>query len=364
VVAAEPPGSVTAGNGFGLVVVAEDSSGNVDPSFNGSVTASVGINPGGTSLGGATTVTAVAGVATFTGLTLDIAAAGYTVNLSGGGLVAASTSPIAVGAGPATQLILSSQPPGTVNADSPFNLVVTAEDRFGNVDPTYSGSVALAATNNPAATVSGPLAVTASQGVARFSGLSLNQTGNNAEIQASSGGLSATTSGPIGVIPHAARVMHALTAHTGKKKGLNSIVIQFQNATLNPLDAQSLSNYVLTTISTSRRVKAKALALASATYDAATNTLTLVTKKPFVLKPPLQLRIVASGVLDAYGRQLDGKGTGQPGSGDYVATVSGAGVTPSTVGNGSVAAPKTVAASAIDSLMATGFRPANKRLKP
>ena len=79
VVTTQPPASVTAGSGFGLVVTAEDAFGNVAPSFTGSVTLALATNPGGATLGGTVTVTASAGVATFAGLTLNKAGTGYTL---------------------------------------------------------------------------------------------------------------------------------------------------------------------------------------------------------------------------------------------------------------------------------------------
>ena len=75
----QPPASVTAGTPFGLAVEAEDSSGNLDSSFNGTVTVALANNPGGATLGGTLSVTASNGVATFSGLTLTKAAAGYTL---------------------------------------------------------------------------------------------------------------------------------------------------------------------------------------------------------------------------------------------------------------------------------------------
>ena len=72
VVTTQPPSSITAGTPFGLVVKAEDAQGNVDTSFNGSITVT---NAYGYTLGGTLTVKAVNGVATFSGLTEDRPAA-------------------------------------------------------------------------------------------------------------------------------------------------------------------------------------------------------------------------------------------------------------------------------------------------
>ncbi len=93
VVTSPPPSTVPAGGGFGFTVEAEDSSGNVDTQFNGTVTVSLANNPGGSSssLGGShLTVTAVNGVATFSGLSLNIAASGYTLQAASGAFDAPS----------------------------------------------------------------------------------------------------------------------------------------------------------------------------------------------------------------------------------------------------------------------------------
>ncbi len=89
VVTTLPPSTVLPGGGFGFTVKAEDSSGNVDTGFNGTVTVSLVNNPGGSSssLGGSNlTVTAVNGVATFSGLTLNVAASGYTLQATSAAL--------------------------------------------------------------------------------------------------------------------------------------------------------------------------------------------------------------------------------------------------------------------------------------
>ena len=178
VVTAQPPASITAGSSFGLVVMAEDGLGNVDPTFTGSVTLALASNPNGATLGGTLTANASAGVATFSGLTLDEFGAGATIRASAAILSPATTDVIAVTAATATQLVVTTPPPGSVTAGLGFGLVVKAEDRLGNIDPTFTGSVTLALANNPnGATLGGTLAVNASRGVAMFSGLTLDKSG-------------------------------------------------------------------------------------------------------------------------------------------------------------------------------------------
>ena len=116
----QPPASVTAGSGFGLTVEAEDSSGNLITSFNGTVTVALASNPGGATLGGTLTVTASGGVATFSGLTLTKAASGYTLVVTSGGLGEGVTSAITVTPAAATQLVITQQPPATVKVSSPL----------------------------------------------------------------------------------------------------------------------------------------------------------------------------------------------------------------------------------------------------
>ena len=84
-VTAEPPSNVQAGAPFALSVKVENASGVMEQDFDGSVTVSLGTNPGGTSPGETLTVTAQNGIATFSSLTLDRAGAGFTFLVTAGG---------------------------------------------------------------------------------------------------------------------------------------------------------------------------------------------------------------------------------------------------------------------------------------
>ena len=63
-------------------MTARDQFGNVATSFTKNVTVSIttGTGTGGATLGGTTTVSAVAGVAAFTDLTIDLTGTGYTLD--------------------------------------------------------------------------------------------------------------------------------------------------------------------------------------------------------------------------------------------------------------------------------------------
>ena len=74
------------------------------------------------------------------------------------------------------------------------------EDAYGNVVTTASGTVSVAFANNPTgATLGGTLSVTASQGVASFTNLTINKIGSGYTLRVSSSGLTSATSNPINV---------------------------------------------------------------------------------------------------------------------------------------------------------------------
>ncbi len=100
----------------------------------------------------------------------------------------------------ATQLVVTSQPPVTVEAGEPFGLVVSAEDSAGNLVPTFDGSVTVALSNNPGgATLGGTLTATAQNGVAGFSGLTINNPGVGYILSVSTDGLTSTTTNAFNV---------------------------------------------------------------------------------------------------------------------------------------------------------------------
>jgi hypothetical protein len=202
VVTTQPPGTITSQTGFALAVTAEDPDGNIDPSFNGSVTLAIANNPGGGNLGGTLTATAVNGVAVFSGVTIDQPGNGYTLQASSAGLTAATSAAIDVTPiGVASQLVVTGQPPASVAEGAGFGLVVQAQDGSGNVDATYSGSVTVALVNDyTGATLGGTLTAVADKGVATFAGLTLTQLGFYT-LEATAAGLAAASTNTFVVAP-------------------------------------------------------------------------------------------------------------------------------------------------------------------
>jgi hypothetical protein len=133
-----------------------------------------------------------AGAHTFS-LTLKTAGS-QGLSATDGTLRASATVNVAPAA--AAQLAVTTQPPADVAAGAGFGLAVTAEDGYGNVVATFTGSVAVALSSNPGgSTLGGTLSVNAVNGVATFSGLKLDKAGTGYALQATSTGLTpATTS--------------------------------------------------------------------------------------------------------------------------------------------------------------------------
>src|SRR5205814_9376745 len=136
---------VPAGTAFGLVVAAADGRGNVDTSFNGPVALTNNSSYLG-AISGTLTVTAVNGVASFSGLSATKAGS-YSLSAAAPGttLVPVTTSSVQVTALPATHL-RAADPRGSslfgeVLAGGTMQVSVYAEDGYGNADAAYAGSI-------------------------------------------------------------------------------------------------------------------------------------------------------------------------------------------------------------------------------
>ena len=122
-VTTQPPGSVTATDGFGLVVTLEDSSGDPDIDYSGTVTIALGNNPGGDTLKGTLTADVYQGIAVFSGLTLKVPDSGYTITATASGLSSTTTDEFNVSLG-ATELVVTTEPPDSVQAGTTFSITV------------------------------------------------------------------------------------------------------------------------------------------------------------------------------------------------------------------------------------------------
>ena len=174
------------------VVQVQDTYGNVVPTGSDStVNIVLTLTTGTGALSGTKTLAAVAGAATYSGLSINVSGSKNitaSATLSVGSRTAVSTS-FTIVAGPATQVVFSTQPGGgAAGAVWPTQPVVSVEDAQGN--PALIGSdsnvtVTLTQTGSSVGTLTGNSAQVALSGVAAFGGLGSDKIGSSQQLLAS-----------------------------------------------------------------------------------------------------------------------------------------------------------------------------------
>ena len=199
------PSGTTAGTVFApaIQVEVQDGSGNPVPTDTISITLTLGSNPAGATLSGPTTVTTSAGIATFSGISLDRAASGYTLLATASGLTSATSAAFAVTPASPQQLVITSTPAAAfAGATFPSAVVVEARDAFGNRTPAFAGQVTVAIDTNPGSgTLSGATTAQAVNGIATFDALTIDNPATGYTLVATSSGLADGTGGRIDILP-------------------------------------------------------------------------------------------------------------------------------------------------------------------
>jgi subtilase family serine protease len=162
-------------------VKALTAAGQIAANFTGTITLNLGSNPGGAALNGAT-AQAVAGMATFSNLTVSRVGAGYTLVANSTGLTSSVPSALF---DVTARLAITTQPSnGLTGQPIAPPVTVTVHDANGVTYPLYSGNVALTLSTNPSgATLSGNSAA-ASNGVVSFPSLSIDKPGTGYVLEA------------------------------------------------------------------------------------------------------------------------------------------------------------------------------------
>ena len=196
----QQPTNVVAGSSItpSVKVSIEDALGNLVTTATNSVSVAIGSNPSSGTLSGTTPVAAVAGVATFSNLSINNTGTGYTLTANATGLTGATSIAfnVIVSIGPPAKLAFTVEPSNVVagNSINP-SVQVSVEDAAGNVVTTANNSVSMAIGINPlGGTLSGTTPVTAVNGVATFSNLSINVAAAGYSLQASATGLTSASS--------------------------------------------------------------------------------------------------------------------------------------------------------------------------
>ena len=233
---------------------------------------------------------------------------------------------------PATYVSVTTEPPAFVEPGNAFGLTVSVHYLSGPTDTGYNGPVTLALLNPGAATLSGTLTVTAKDGVATFTGLSINQVGTGYQLMAYTDALTTTLTTPVTIDVAPTIVAETiLYAGKGRHKHIVGFELTFSKA-LAATPAQNVANYTVTqTVRLHGKPSARAVALMSAAYDATTDavTLTIAGKAAFLTGGMIVVNAASpNGITDLLGDELDGTGKGVPGvNATLVISPKGRGIT-------------------------------------
>lgn len=175
------PSSATAGEALDPAVRVEirDSSGNRVQDAELDVTLSIADNPGAATLHGTRTVAATAGAASFSGLWLDHAAAGYTLQAEAAGTRADTSAAFDITAAEAAGIGFLEPPQNGEGAEllAPFSVAV--QDEFGNTVPGATHTVAVGlGPGAEDATLEGVVEEAAVDGVATFDSVYIDLPGS------------------------------------------------------------------------------------------------------------------------------------------------------------------------------------------
>jgi plastocyanin len=196
-----------------------------------------------------------------------------------------------------------------------------------NVMTDVSSEVMWASTNGLAATVS-----VASESDGMMTGVVTGVAPGSASISATLGAITGSAPVTITEPPQPALVtLRGGQVLLNKNHEVTEIKLSFDGA-VNATEAGNVATYRLTLAGLRGSFtadNAKTLDLRSASYNAATNTVVLIPRRPFTLAKPARLvvdGVLPSGLQDRFGRLIDGNRDGQPG-GNAVALIRRTGVT-------------------------------------
>jgi hypothetical protein len=348
----QPPSSVLAGTGFGVVVDVDNQNGTIDSSFDGNVSVAL---PAGSSasLGGVTTVAAKNGVATFTGLTLSPSSSPVTLLVTSAGVTRTATNSISVTT-PATSADLAFSASSVTVKENVGKATITVM-RTGayqgpvTVDLATSGGTAVAGKNYTAVnevlsfaagqdsqTVAIPIKNAGTLAAPLSVGVVLSNPGTNAALGVPSTETVVIQNAPLPPLVTVASVQ----LETNKKHQVVGIVVDLSGA-VNAAEAQSIATYELVAAGKGNSFtakNAKMIRIKSAAYNASTHQV-ILTPSPFGLSKPVEFVVYGNGphgLQDAEGRYIDGAHKGVSGT-NAVAVFSKGGVTMHAVPRGPLA---------------------------
>lgn len=184
-----------------IKVEIRDSLDNLVTTATDSVTLTFGIKPNtAATLDGTVKVAAVAGVATFSSVSVSAGGAGYTLVANSGSLAGAVSNSFDI-FGSAAKLAFVAQPVGSTAGGLMQPVQVAVQDANGAVVSTATDQVTLALGSAGSATLNGTRTISAVNGVATFSDLSVSLAGSGYTLVASAANRAGATSNSFTVSP-------------------------------------------------------------------------------------------------------------------------------------------------------------------
>ncbi len=186
-----------------------DAQGSTITTFTGNVHLDIApnANPSGGVLAGTVDVNAVAGVATFSNLSITKAGSGYRLQATADGLTAVTSGSFGINAGIAHHPKFLVQPSNTApNTPIKPAVQVAVMDVYDNVATSFTGTVYIGITNDGSVTKNATLEPSGTQraaaaGIATFEDLKINLVGIGYTLVASATAVHAETSAPFDVTP-------------------------------------------------------------------------------------------------------------------------------------------------------------------
>ncbi len=233
-----PSAAAQVGVAFAQQPVIQLRDGGGNPVTQAGVTVTASIATGGGTLGGATAVaTDASGVATFANLNIVGTVGDRTLRFDATGLTGVVSGTISVSTGPASRLLITTQPSPAAQSGSAFpqQPVVQVADAGGNPVSQAGVTVTAAIATGSGATLGGTTAVaTGGGGAAAFTDLVLTGTAGDFTLGFSASGLTGVTSGTIALGAGAAA---SLVMWTEPSANAQSGVVLAQQPVVRVLDA-------------------------------------------------------------------------------------------------------------------------------
>jgi hypothetical protein len=233
-----------------IQIAVQDAAGNTVANDTRNVSLAIGTNPGSGGLSGTTTVAAVGGIATFTGLSINAAGAGYTLNATATGVTSAATNAFTIApVGAANKLAFTTQP-GNVASGATPSLAVTIQDANGATVTSSSASITLTLiAGTTVGTLSGTTTRNAVNGVALFPGISIDKVGTGYKFAANSTGLTGAESNAFNVTPGTATKLGFLAHPTHSVVSTTmspAVTVAIQDAAGNTVTGQAATSVTVT----------------------------------------------------------------------------------------------------------------------